>query len=295
MNLQRRLALAISLLAVGLGTGHFVQSRATERAETTPKPEKIEQLSAGTDAATLKIDPPAATGAVLATAEAATQEKSCPLQLDLLAKSQAMIGLSLSAPCHGDQRVVIKHGGLAITGHTTLDGKLTLDLPAMEEQARVTVNFIDGSDVLGRVEVPEVKELHRFAVQWMDNDRFDLQAYEDGADFGTPGNINVDNTGFSADGTAPKGGYLTVLGDTSVSLPMQAQIYTFPPQGEAEVMVEAVVTPSTCGREMLGEAVSSVGGKVSVSDVTLAMPDCSVPGGVLVLKNIVPDMEVAVR
>lgn len=295
MNLQRRLALAISLLAVGLGTGHFVQSRAAERAETAPKPEKIEQLSAGTDAATLKIDPPAANGAVLATAEALAEEKSCPLQLDLLAKSQAMIGLSLSAPCHGDQRVVIKHGGLAITGRTTLDGKLMLDLPAMEVQARVTVNFIDGSDVLGRVEVPEVKDLHRFAVQWMENDRFDLQAYEDGADFGTPGNINTTNTGFSTDGTAPKGGYLTVLGDTSVSLPMQAQIYTFPRQGEAEVMVEAVVTPSTCGREMLGEAVTSVGGKVSVSDVTLAMPDCSVPGGVLVLKNIVPDMEVAVR
>jgi hypothetical protein len=295
MNLQRRIALAISLLAVGLGMGHFVQSRAAERAETAPRPEKIEQLSAGADAVTLKIEPPSPDGTVLASAEALAEEKSCPLQLDLLAKSQAMISLSLSAPCHGDQRVVIKHGGLAVTGHTTPEGKLMLDLPAMEEQARVTVNFIDGSDVLGRVEVPEVKDLHRFAVQWMDNDRFDLQAYEDGADFGTPGNINITNTGIPADGAQPRGGFLTVLGDTSVSLPMQAQVYTFPREGEAEVTVEATVTPSTCGREMLGEAVSSVGGKVSVSDVTLAMPDCSVPGGVLVLKNIVPDMEVAVR
>lgn len=303
MNLQRRIALAVSLLAIGLGTGHFVQSRAAGNdVAAAPKPRKIEQLSAGT-ADLPELAPPATATPKAAEAQQpatpaqqqAAAAKACPVELHLLAESNASIALALAAPCHADERVVVKHGGLAITARTSVSGLLTLDLPAMETQAKVAIGFLDGSDVQGRVQVPDMAATRRFGVQWMSADRFDLQAYENGADFGQPGNISASNPATPAAGKPASRGYLTVLGDATVSLPMQAQVYTFPPSGEAEVTVEANVSPATCGREMLGEAITSVDGKVSVSELTLAMPDCSVPGGILVLKNLVPEMKLAAR
>ncbi len=58
-------------------------------------------------------------------------------------------------------------------------------------------------------------------------------------------------------------------------------------------MVEAAVTDLTCGRELLGETLTSVGGAVMVNDLTVAMPDCDATGDILVLKNLVPDMKIA--
>lgn len=305
MNLQRRIALTVSLLAIGLGTGHLVQSRVADReAATAPKPRKIEQLSAGTAdlpefPAPTTATPVKAGTQPLAAPDAATQQaeaaNACPVELHLLAETNATIALALAAPCHADERVVVKHGGLAVTARTSTTGLLTMDIPAMETQAKVAISFLDGSDVQGRVQVPDLASLRRFGVQWMSDDEFDLQAYENGAEFGQPGNVSATNPKAPVPGQAAQGGYLTLLGDTTVSLPMQAQIYTFPQSGEAEVTVEATVSPATCGREMLGEAITSVDGKVAVSELTLAMPDCSVPGGILVLKNLVPEMKLAAR
>lgn len=300
MNLQRRIALAVSLLAVGLGTGHFVQSRAGAAAPTEPKPRKIEQLSAGAQALPSPVPTPATTpvkaeasGTAPATQTAAAE--TCPVRLHLLAETNAMIALALAAPCQADARVVVKHGGLAVTARTSAAGLLTLDIPAMETQAKVAISFADGTDVQGRVDVPDMAETRRFGVQWMSDDQFGLQAYENGAQFGQPGNVSASRPATPAIDKPAPGGFLTVLGDTSVSLPMLAQVYTFPRSGEAEVTVEANVSPATCGREMLGEAITSVDGRVTVSELTLAMPDCSVPGGILVLKNLVPEMKLAAR
>ena len=73
-----------------------------------------------------------------------------------------------------------------------------------------------------------------------------------------------------------------------------AQIYTFPADGlAAEVVIEAEVTTGTCGQEMLAETVASGEGRVVITDLTLAMPDCSGIGDFLVLKNLVSDMKIA--
>ena len=53
------------------------------------------------------------------------------------------------------------------------------------------------------------------------------------------------------------------------------------------------MTESTCGRELLGETLSSVAGKVQVTDLTVAMPECDAVGDYLVLKNLVPDLNIA--
>ena len=57
--------------------------------------------------------------------------------------------------------------------------------------------------------------------------------------------------------------------------------------------MEAAVTATTCGRELLGQTLQTAAGTVKVSDMSLAMPDCDAVGDYLVLKNIVPDMTIA--
>lgn len=320
MNTQRRLALAVSLLAVGLGAGHLVQSRAAKPAappaaepvaEADLKPKNVQQLAAGSDdlASPLSVLPsvdalaplPAAPALkptepkVVTPPKAATAEAACDLSLDLLADSNAMIGITVIAPCRPNQRVMVKHGGLAVTGKTSASGTMFMNLPAMEVQARIELSFPDGEKLGSTVEMPEVAAMQRFAVQWLERDAFQLQAFENGADYGQAGHVSAVKPQTPAPGLASQGGFVTLLGDENVDLPMLAEVYTFPAKGAAEVLVEAAVTPETCGRELLGETVSAVGGKVAVSELTLAMPECEATGDILVLKNLVPEMKLAAR
>lgn len=325
MKMQRRLALAVSLLAVGLGAGHLVQSRAAKPtsapanapigdqaalpADAEIRPDNVEQVAAGKEdlapAVTLPLptraDPlpatphaPTADAAVGAGAVAA-DDKACPMTLDLLADNNAMIGITLIAPCRPNERVMVKHAGLSITGKTSASGTLLIELPALEADARLELSFADGEKIGSRVEMPEVKGMQRFAVQWLDQDAFQLQAFEDGADYGQPGHVSAAATHRPAPGLPATGGFLTVLGDASVDLPMRAEVYTFPGRGTAEVLLEAAVTAETCGRELLGETISAIGGKVDVKELTLAMPECDAMGDILVLKNLVPEMKLAAR
>mgnify|MGYP006147623581 CR=1 FL=1 len=73
------------------------------------------------------------------------------------------------------------------------------------------------------------------------------------------------------------------------ALPGQAQVTPL------RQVVEAAVTEATCGRELLGETLTSRGGAVEVAELTLAMPDCAAAGDILVLKNLVPEMTLAAK
>jgi hypothetical protein len=225
----------------------------------------------------------------------AANGEACPMTLDLLADSNAMIGITLVAPCRPNERVMVKHAGLSITGKTSASGTMFLELPALEADARLELSFADGEKIGSRVDMPEVKGMQRFAVQWLDKDQFQLQAFENGADYGQPGHVSALSPHSPPPGMPAKGGFLSLLGDATVDLPMLAEVYTFPGTGTAEVLLEASVTPDTCGRELMGETISALGGKVSVSELTLAMPECDASGDILVLKNLVPEMKLAAR
>ena len=221
----------------------------------------------------------------------------CKVSLDLTAEPGAMIGATLLAPCHPGERIVVQHAGLAVTGQTTATGSLFLGLPALEAVATVEVKFGNGDKVSAAVELADFAGLRRFGVQWQaETDAFQLQAFEGGAGYGDAGHKSADNPGSSPIGQDPMGtGYLSLLGDPTTSLPMLAEVYTFPrtPALGAEVVIEAPVTATTCGHDMLGETLSSIAGRVTVTELTLAMPECDAVGDFLVLKNLVPDMTLA--
>ena len=230
------------------------------------------------------------------TLSSAQQDDACPVTLDLAARENALIAVTLLAPCHPDERVVLRHGGLAIAAKTSATGALFIDIPALETGATFSVRLADDSTVQASIDVPEAAALSRFGVQWLADDTFQLHAFEDGADYGTPGHVSAQNPGQLLPGTPVKGGWLSRLGDPTLDLPMLAEIYTFPKGGtDVDVVVEATVTEATCGRELIGETLTMIGGTSYVTDLTLAMPDCAAKGDILVLKNLVPDMKLAAK
>jgi hypothetical protein len=221
-------------------------------------------------------DPAAPSAAAKAPAAVATD--TCMATLSATVLPGAVLSLGLVAPCDGGARVVLRHGGLAITGKLSAAGTLFTTLPAMEAKGEVAVLFPDGTTTRAAA-AADLTGIRRLAVQWQDADAFQLQAYENGAAFGAPGHVSAER---------PVGeGRVDQLGDATVELPMLAQVYTWPAGSTpVEVTIEAAVTAGTCNREILGEAVESAEGRVVATDITLAMPDCSAVGDFLVLNNL---------
>lgn len=289
-----------------------VQTLSAEAKPVTSKPEtaELEPIVPPAELAALE-DPaapppvatptditPAAPVAALPVAPATTLSAAdaCPVTLDLAARDSAVIAVTLLAPCHPEERVVLRHGGLAIATKTSSTGSLFIDIPALQVDATLSARLADDTTVERAISVPEAAGLTRFGVQWLADDAFQLHAFEGGADYGTSGHVSAQNPRQLVPGMPVKGGWLARLGDPGLDLPMLAEIYTFPTDGTAvNVVVEAAVTDATCQREMIGETMTMTGGDTYVTDLALAMPDCAAKGDILVLKNLVPDMKLAAK
>ncbi|MES2665673.1 MAG: hypothetical protein V4712_06200 [Pseudomonadota bacterium] len=317
--MKRRLARGVAVLAVALAAGHLVQTMNKEKAlaaAAEPQPEQIEQVAAGANtltpapdaalrtaaltdelpAAPLAQDPlPAPVAPKPAAPPAPSATADCTISFELVAEPLAQLGLTLNAPCNRNERVVLRHAGLAVTAKTSATGSLFALIPALIADAEVSVLFADKTITQASLQMPEVASLRRFGVQWMADDAFQVNALENGAGYGAPGHVSAADPGTPADGAPVLGGYLNILGDSTVDMPMLAEIYTYPADAKTKVdmVVEAAVTPTTCGRELLGETIASFSGEVYITDLTLATPDCDAVGDILVLKNLVPDLKIA--
>ena len=208
----------------------------------------------------------------------------CNVTLDLTDDPNAMIGITLLAPCKPNADVIIAHAGMVFTAKTMATGAVFLSLPALTETAKVAVKFSTGEGAEASITVPEITALRRFVVQWPDQDGFAIHAYQNGAGFDDPGHIWSDHPA-----TPGQDGYLTVLGDPAVDLPMQAQVYTFPADGKSDVIVEAAVTENTCGFDLMGDAILSAKGVVTPTQITLAMPACDDLGGFVQVPGLADD------
>jgi hypothetical protein len=318
MNLQRKLSLVVATGAIALGAGHFVQNKASVRAglegppvvvtsvvpvaagpavsDDAPLPFRAQAVTdVGAEAPSavpdLSEDPVFAkneTTLPLADDALVSAEPDCRISFDLIPQPGAMIGITLLAPCNPDQRVVLQHAGLAVTGRTSASGALFAVLPALTQRAEIEAIFSAGERQSASLVVNDFAGIKRFAVQWQDKDAFQLHGFENGAGYDEPGHISA---GFT--GTLGETGVLTLLGDATVPLPLLAEVFTFGPAAKADVVLEAAVTEGTCGREILGETILSKDGTVTVTDLTVAMPTCDAVGDILVLKNLLQDMTLA--
>jgi len=327
MDTKRRIARVVAVLAVALGAGHLVQTMAAGKdpaprpsAALREQPKDVQTVAAGpeavksaapvvADVAMPKLPlvilappvlPQPAPAALAPEAEPQPMEPAaladaCPVTLDVLAVPGAIIGLTLTAPCQPNSRVVLQHAGLAVTGMTSATGSLFTDLPALEADATVTAILADGTRAEAQLTVPDLAGLRRFGVQWQGDDAFQLHAFETGPYYGQPGDVSAANPRAASAALPAAQGYLMQLGDPAAPAPLLAEVYTYPadPAAKPEIVVEAGVTDKTCGREILGETLASAAGRAEVQYLTVAMPECDSAGGYLVLKNLAPDMNIA--
>ncbi|WP_146010361.1 hypothetical protein [Acidimangrovimonas sediminis] len=235
----------------------------------------------------------------VAAAPSAPEAVACHDSADLSVGEGAMLNFHLDAPCHPSQRIVIRHAGLAFTEVTDAKGKLRVRLPAMQRDARVTAMFSGGARVSATTTVPELSIYDRVAVQWVGKDSFELHALEFGATFGARGDVSAANPGAPAPQPPASGGFMTVLGNGDVTLPMKAQVYTYPTRlaardGDVRLVIDAAVTPATCGREMLAETLRTRRDAAPRStDLSVAMPDCDQSGGFVQLSGLLPEIKMA--
>lgn len=285
MDRKRSFVMAGGTVLMALGAGQYMQSGTAQssaammpvpRAEVTevtivPRVAAATPLSGYTPSPQMQATPVALTKAPTSPTPKKDQPETlplsdlCPVTLDAFAAADAMLSLSLSAPCHPNQTVVVQHGGLSVTYLTTATGALFADIPALESTGALTIRMPDGAEARASAPVPELAAIRRLAVQWMVEDRFSL----------------------SGDGA------LVTLGTMSGPAPMLAQVITLPSAAGTPPAIEAEVTRDTCGRELLGEVLYSELGRVTRADLSIAMPDCDGMGGFVALNNPIPDMKLA--
>ncbi|MEY4982413.1 MAG: hypothetical protein RIR62_679 [Pseudomonadota bacterium] len=310
--MDRRRAIAAGTLVLGIGLsaaqmfqddgGPSVASPAMAAATTEPAapaaPAKpAEPARAVSEPPLPRLAPPAPVADLAAprtvppeaaTADAAPLEsaQSCEAVLDLTPEPDAMIGVTLVAPCHPAERIVLSHEGLVITVRSTATGSVFTSLPALSALGEVRARLADGTELSASLIVPDAAEVARFVVQWQADDRLSLNAYADGAGFGDPGHRAPVALADLPLGT-PVAGQVIRLGTVDVDLPMVADVFTFAGDATPLLTIEAEVTEQTCDRELLGETIEGRGGKSVAQELTLAMPDCAAVGEFLVL-NITP-------
>ena len=213
----RRIARILAVIAIALAAGHLVQTLAArkpvDQVQAPAKtPVKVVQLSAGATAAGLAgpLQAPPVAHPVSALPVTALPAPICATALDLRQQPGAMIAVALSAPCHANERVVLRHAGLAVTALTGVDGKLATALPALAAEGRIEIRFMDGSKAEAAIAMPETVLLRRFGVQWQGAVAFAVHGLQNGADYGQPGDISAANPGRLL---AATGGFLVLLGD----------------------------------------------------------------------------------
>lgn len=225
----------------------------------------------------------------------------CNISLTAEPRAGAVVGLALSAPCFGDERVTIHHQGMMFTALTDADGRLSVDVPALSENALFVATFDSGEGVTVRADVPALPFYDRVVLQWKGDAGLQLHAREFGADYFAEGHVWAASAGDLGRTARGEGGFMTVLGDQDAANPLLAEIYSFPigtarTGGTVALSIEAEVTPANCGTEVEAQTLERhESGPIRTRELTLDMPDCDDASGFLVLKNLVEDLKIAAR
>ena len=223
----------------------------------------------------------------------------CNAALSARPMAAAMVQLNLTAGCQPDTRVTLHHNGMMISETTDSKGNLTLQLPALSQTAVFMAAFENGMTAMAKAEVTSLDVYDRVVVQWEGPGDMQIHALEFGANYTEDGHVWKAAPREAAEAALGRGGFLTELGKAMPDQDLRAQVYTFPTgtvsrSGDVALSIETEVTAETCNRRMEAQTLQLTGGgALSVTDVTLDMPDCEAIGDFLVLKNLLQDLKIA--
>lgn len=162
MDRRRSVMMAGGVVVAALAIGQVMQSGSAESSVTMyptgtsqpqpqsePKPEPL-RLAAGTPLAAdhdapapvpVRLDVEGATTAPKDPLPAIVKADVCAPMLDAFADDAANLSITLTAPCHPNQTVVLQHAGLAVTFQTTATGALFASIPGLQPDGALSIRF----------------------------------------------------------------------------------------------------------------------------------------------------------
>jgi hypothetical protein len=203
---------------------------------------------------------------------------TCDISLELLDEGDATIGGTLLAPCLPSQDLVIAHAGMVFSAKTLASGGLFFSLPALKTPAEVDIRFSTGEEAKAQLDMPDVVMKQRVVMQWPFVDGFGIHAFENGAEFGSVGHIWAENPSGASRENPQDIGNIIFLGDTTVAVPLMAQVFTYGHATSTDVIIEASVTQENCEGELSGDVITANAGTVEKTALILAMPPCDAVG-----------------
>lgn len=221
----------------------------------------------------------------------------CEPELKLTALEAAMIEAQLTAPCDQGQSVVFRHGPLELELATDAFGRAKTVLPGLETLSYVEA-VLERQTINASLPVADSRSYSRVIMMWDGPQVFQINAYELGATRSESGHVSGETPKTASRAARGTGGFLVSLGDGTGR---SAEVYSFPTgysplRGVVELIVEAEVTETSCGR--LSEALtlqSNPLGGMFRTDVRVTLPSCERVGEVMELKNLLQDMRLAGR
>lgn len=217
----------------------------------------------------------------------------CAMTATASAADRASVRIEADAPCLPETVVTVHHSGLSFTILSDAQGHAQVTVPALSEHAVFVLSTAEGPGAVARLDVPDLADWHRVAVQWTGPAAFQIHAREFGARYGTPGHVwdgAPENSG--------TGGFLTRLGDDTGADARRVEVYSVPRRTEARdgtvtLTVETEVTLDVCGSDVSAQVVQRPAGTAARSrDLKLRMPTCSAIGDFLVLNNLLDDLKI---
>ena len=202
--------------------------------------------------------------------------RACEISVLAEPAADAMVRVTIDAPCLGGQRFTLRHAGLVFADRLEEDGRFAALVPAFDAAAPFTLSLAGGWQAEVRVQGLVLAGYERAAISWE----------------GAPGLRLVSH----ADGSA-RAGFITELGNGDLPDPRLAVVLTLRPDEalrSARFEAEVAIGPENCGKLVAGRALTlSNDGRIGAAALEVAIPKCDGRGGFLLLKNLFRDMKIA--
>lgn len=227
----------------------------------------------------------------------ATKSGGCASRLFLTPAPAGTVSMSFRAPCDGGAQIGIRQGPVVASQTLDTTGRLTIRMPALTEDVSITVT-LNGETLSADISVPDALDFQHVVLMWDGPQMLRLNAFEFGAARNEIGHVWSGAPKTPVRASRGTGGFLTRM--TTETGP-SAEIYSVPSgralvRGVVRLVVEAEVTPASCGRIAIAKAIQPTAfRRQSETDVEVALPDCDRLGEVVLLQNLLRDMRLAGR
>lgn len=225
---------------------------------------------------------------------------ACDVTFDATPQVGGTARLTLSAPCNGGASVGLRHETVAFDVTLSHDGVWTGVVPGLSGVARFEATS-GGRTYSASATLPDIDDYTRVVLHGEGIADLHIHALEYGAARQGEGHVWAGAPGTDTRAMRAVGGFLLQLGDGQGGTARTAEVYTFPAglsqrSGAVRLSIEAAITADSCARDIAAHVVQpGIGGGFTTTAITIAMPACGAPGDILVLKNILRDMKIAIN